>query len=323
MSSAVSTPSVVSDNTIGGVNAVIRKNTSVVTTQNNISGTNYTYTTTSYSYNKAMPKIAGSTVNISLDVKSGSITYLLGNNKSVYNLSSYLYDPSKDYSIDVLKGYNVSTQYELAKLTNKWYTATNEQDRDAIESMLRLIQVYYKEDGFTNTVKDFLEKGLRNAGIDITSYATWLAEGSSLDNEVGMLEENRARYLVGSVTRLTANAMDMGNKVHYDQLNGGKGEWLPTELQNMYKDTEFKFARRGQSGADIEVTGGKHPSQYKVNPLKWPSGFDYGDFKPYTGSGYKTFLKDINSGKLPSDSVFVPYNSKSGKMVIPKIMYMY
>ena len=75
-----------------------------------------------------------------------------------------------------------------------------------------------------------------------------------------------------------SDALNKGNLVHYDQLNGGTGKWLPTELQKMYKDSEFNFTRRGQSGADVEFVSGKHPSQYKLNPMEWPEGFKYGDF---------------------------------------------
>lgn len=87
----------------------------------------------------------------------------------------------------------------------------------------------------------------------------------------------------------------------------------------MYDETTFRFTRRGQSGADVEYINGPHPSEYEINPMNWLESFNYGDFKPYTGSGYSTFLKDINKGKLPDDTVFLPYDSASGKLKVPTI----
>jgi len=110
-------------------------------------------------------------------------------------------------------------------------------------------------------------------------------------------------------TKIAAN---MGNKVHYDELNGGKGQGLPTELSKKYPDTEFEFSRRGQAGVDVKVVGGKHPSQYPSSA--WKPGNDYADFKPGTASGQKTFQSDINKGKIPGNSEYLPYEPQNGHL---------
>jgi len=106
---------------------------------------------------------------------------------------------------------------------------------------------------------------------------------------------------------------DIGNNVHYDQLNGGTGTKLPSELQAHYPDTEFRFARRGAKGANVEYQGGTHPSQYSES--EWPEGMDHGDFKPNTPYSAKNFYKEINSGKLPDDTVPLPYDPGTGKLL--------
>ena len=99
---------------------------------------------------------------------------------------------------------------------------------------------------------------------------------------------------------------DRGNRFHYDKLNGSDGEYGPSQLQDRYPETEFHFPRRGQAGADATVVGGRHPSDYPDS--NWPAGFDNGDFKPNTPSGARTFYEEINSGKLPQDTVPLPYD---------------
>jgi RHS repeat-associated protein len=97
-----------------------------------------------------------------------------------------------------------------------------------------------------------------------------------------------------------------GNIFHYDRLNGGAGEYGPTQLQRRYPETQFRFARRGEPRADVEYVGGRHPSKYPGSD--WPEGFDFGDFKPDTTSGSRTFYEELNSGKLPQDTVPLPYD---------------
>ena len=102
------------------------------------------------------------------------------------------------------------------------------------------------------------------------------------------------------------SAVDIGNEFHYDLLNGGQGYSGPTQLSDRYPETEFGFAPRGAAGPDVEYLGGAHPSSYPDS--NWPESFNYGDFKPDTPSGARTFYQDLNSGKLPMDTVPLPYD---------------
>ena len=111
----------------------------------------------------------------------------------------------------------------------------------------------------------------------------------------------------------TLSPMEAGNRFHYDHLNGGEGVGGPTQLQQRYPDTQFRFAPRGSSGPDVAYQGGPHPSSYPNS--SWPQEFNYGDFKPNTPSGLRTFYNDLNSGKLPSDTVPLPYNRLEFKLL--------
>ncbi len=106
-------------------------------------------------------------------------------------------------------------------------------------------------------------------------------------------------------------AVNRGNQVHYDQLNGATGQQLPSALKQKYPDTEFDFKRRGQPGPDATVKGGTHPSQYPGS--SWNPGNNFGDFKPDTQSGGSKFRGEIKSGKLPRNTEMLPYNPQNGK----------
>ena len=262
---------------------------------------------------KEVKKEAGNDVNISLDVNTGTIVVKNGNSTTTMSLPSELYDASKD------SGLANSSKSVLAKATIEWYNADNQAEKDAILSGIKAVRQYISE----HKVSEWTEKYLADVINDniggligiFTDALTGLTEVEQLNKQIYY---TKSAYIMCSVVSVSSNALNMGNKVHYDQLNGGTGEWLPTELQKMYKDTEFSFPRRGQRGADVEYVSGMHPSKYKLNPMKWPEGFNYGDFKPGTANGYKTFLKDINKGKLPADSVYLPYEPKTGKLKVPK-----
>lgn len=263
---------------------------------------------------KEVKKEAGNNdVNISLDVNTGTIVVKNGNSTTTMSLPSELYDASKD------SGLANSSKSVLAKATIEWYNADNQAEKDAILSGIKAVRQYISE----HKVSEWTEKYLADVINDniggligiFTDALTGLTEVEQLNKQIYY---TKSAYIMCSVVSVSSNALNMGNKVHYDQLNGGTGEWLPTELQKMYKDTEFSFPRRGQRGADVEYVSGMHPSKYKLNPMKWPEGFNYGDFKPGTANGYKTFLKDINKGKLPADSVYLPYEPKTGKLKVPK-----
>jgi hypothetical protein len=102
-------------------------------------------------------------------------------------------------------------------------------------------------------------------------------------------------------------AINMGNAVHYDKLNGGQGTQLPTYLQKMFPNTEFDFTRRGQKGADVKVTGGTHPSQYSGS--FWNPKNNSGDFKPDTPSGTRRFNRQFPGGGVER----LPYDPNTGK----------
>jgi hypothetical protein len=95
-------------------------------------------------------------------------------------------------------------------------------------------------------------------------------------------------------------------------LNGSIGTRLPTELTERYPATIFRFARRGEAGADVQVVGGLHPSSYPGST--WEPGNMFGDFKPNTPSGVRTFRYDVKKGKLPDQTQLIPYDPKTGKL---------
>jgi hypothetical protein len=130
-----------------------------------------------------------------------------------------------------------------------------------------------------------------------------------------LLGAGEAQLLKG-VTKGMANpsvraAANMGNKVHYDVLNGGAGRELPTALSEQFPDTMFRFARRGQRGADVEVVGGRHPSDCPGS--FWKPNNKFGDFKPNSLSGHDKFAREIRNGKLEPDTEFLSYDPKTGK----------
>jgi len=256
------------------------------------------------------------TVNVSMDINSGTIVVTDSNsNSSTKELPTELYDTTKD------SGLANSSKAVLAKTTIEWYNADTQDEKDTILAGIKGVRKYISEHNVSEWTEKFIADTINEnigglVGI-YGDYATGLSDVEELDKQVYYTKYAHVMRLVLSVT---SDALNMGNKVHYDQLNGGTGEWLPTELQRMYPETQFNFTRRGQSGADVEfeeMPGNKHPSEYEVNPMKWPEGFNYGDFKPYTGSGYATFLKDINKGKLPDDTAFLPYDPQSGELKVP------
>jgi RHS repeat-associated protein len=98
-----------------------------------------------------------------------------------------------------------------------------------------------------------------------------------------------------------------GNDFHY-----GTG---PEQLKEMYPDTDFAFKRRGQSGPDVEVVGGMHPSEYPNS--SWNPENNYGDFKSNTIWSEERFLREIENGKLPRNTQPLPYN-RGEKLLLPQ-----
>jgi YD repeat-containing protein len=109
-----------------------------------------------------------------------------------------------------------------------------------------------------------------------------------------------------------AASVNLGNQLHYDQLNGGTGQGLPTQLSNLYPNTEFSFLPRGAKGADVEFISGPHPSTYPHST--WLPGNNFGDFKPFTPSSTYNFNSKIKNGKLPVNTQLLPYFPLSGKL---------
>jgi hypothetical protein len=112
------------------------------------------------------------------------------------------------------------------------------------------------------------------------------------------------------LTNPSENSTDLGNRVHYDQLNGATGEELPTKLSYDFKNTDFAFKPRGAAGPDVEVLRGTHPSEYPGS--SWEPGNNSGDFKPDTASGWNRFNNEISSGKLPDNTQILPYDAETG-----------
>jgi RHS repeat-associated protein len=155
---------------------------------------------------------------------------------------------------------------------------------------------------------------------NVASKLVWGKGLYALDRDEEMSAEERIALsaIVASGTLRGMNnpsvraAADLGNKVHYDQLNGGTGVGLPTELSQRYPKTKFEFAGRGQKGPDVKVKGGVHPSAYPGST--WAKGNNFADFKPDSPSGISSFLRQIRKGKVPKNTEILFYDSKAGTL---------
>jgi hypothetical protein len=110
----------------------------------------------------------------------------------------------------------------------------------------------------------------------------------------------------GSNNPNTQGAALKGTQLHLNRPGS-----LPEQLRQRYPDTEFRFKNQGVAGQDVEFIGGKHPSEYPGST--WPRGIDYGDFKPDTPGGLKTFNSD-QKNKWPDSTVMLPYDPNSGNL---------
>jgi hypothetical protein len=110
----------------------------------------------------------------------------------------------------------------------------------------------------------------------------------------------------GSGNPAVSKAAGRGSTLHSD-----KPGHLPDQLRQRYPETEFDMKKPGVPGQDVQVVGGKHPSDYP--DLTWPKGTDYGDFKPDTPGGRKTFNSD-QKNKWPDPTNMLPYDPKTGKL---------
>ena len=121
---------------------------------------------------------------------------------------------------------------------------------------------------------------------------------------VQQLEQQQMVGPQGSLNPATKIASSCGSKLHADRPGN-----LPDQLRNRYPETHFKFTPPGVAGPDVQVAGGMHPSFMG----DWPEGVDFGDFKPDTAGGFKTFNSDSrNKWNVPVK--MITYDPATGKL---------
>lgn len=106
----------------------------------------------------------------------------------------------------------------------------------------------------------------------------------------------------GGANPAVQRAANRGSTLHSD-----KPGHLPEQLREKYPETEFKFNKPGQSGQDVSVQGGKHPSEYSDSA--WKADANHGDFKPDTSTGKKTFEADQKK-KWKEKTQMLPYDPR-------------
>ncbi len=110
----------------------------------------------------------------------------------------------------------------------------------------------------------------------------------------------------GSLNPATRAAALSGTSLHADRPGR-----LPDQLRSMYPETEFNFTPPGKSGQDVQVIGGMHPSFYPYGA--WPEGINFGDFKPNTPGGFRTFRSD-QLIKWNAPTFMLRYDPQTGKL---------
>lgn len=108
----------------------------------------------------------------------------------------------------------------------------------------------------------------------------------------------------GGANPIVLAAARPGSTLHSDRPGN-----LPDQLRQRYPETQFAFKKPGEPGQDVQVVGGNHPSGYPGST--WPQGVDYGDFKPGTIGGQKTFDSD-QLNKWPDPTFMLPYDPPTG-----------
>lgn len=112
------------------------------------------------------------------------------------------------------------------------------------------------------------------------------------------------------------NQARRGDSVHYDELNGRPGTKSgPSAFQRKYPQTVADHTPQGKKGVDLTITGGKHPSTYPGS--NWPPKANTADFKPGNKGGYDAFRRESKSGKIPPNTVMMPYNPETLDPYIP------
>jgi hypothetical protein len=94
-------------------------------------------------------------------------------------------------------------------------------------------------------------------------------------------------------------------------LHADKPGNLPDQLRDKYQYTSFKFTKPGVPGPDAQVIGGVHPSFYPSGD--WPGGVDFGDFKPDTEGGLRTFNSD-SQNKWNMPVTMITYDPVTGTL---------
>lgn len=179
-----------------------------------------------------------------------------------------------------------------------------------------------------NAASYALEGDWKNAGLSAAGAipgigaaatgAKWASKGADAASPAAKYSDEATDTATTAGTKGPANAdsLNAGNRFHYDRMNGSDGSYGPAQLQDRYQKTYFYFPRRGQKGADAQYVGGPHPSDQSVYPgSTWPKDCDCGDFKPNTASGQRTFNRETKNGKLPRNTVPLPYNPDTLKLL--------
>lgn len=169
------------------------------------------------------------------------------------------------------------------------------------------------ESNYAQGAKNYwnLVSWLSNQFGEIVSHPGNGIVGSGLQGPLMGAMENAAGDLApslkGSLNAATQKAAICGTKLHADRPGG-----LPDQLRNKYPETEFKFTPPGKQGQDVQVVGGMHPSAYGYG--NWPEGVNFGDFKPNTTGGLRTFNSDSQS-KWNAPTTMLQYDPSTGRLV--------
>ena len=118
------------------------------------------------------------------------------------------------------------------------------------------------------------------------------------------MAEEMALVPKGSANPATRAAAIRGSALHADRPG-----MLPDQLRTRYPNTQFEFTKSGVAGQDVRIVGGDHPSI--DGSSSWPEGVNYGDFKPGTPEGIKTFKYD-QKYKWSEPTHYLPYDPITG-----------
>ena len=152
-------------------------------------------------------------------------------------------------------------------------------------------------------------------------YARWSGlgarpTGNALNAAIEEGVTGEAAAAEGAAVNGNTRSTKIGNDVHYDVENGGTGQGGPSAFKRKYPETGATHARRFEPGADVTIKPGtKHPSSYPGS--NWPKNANHADFKPANSSGLRQFRADLKSGKLPPNTVMLPYDPVTGEIRIP------